>query len=67
MRQGKWKLVSKYSAPEEGRWELYDLDEDRSELTDLATQMPERVEEMAAMWQEWADRVGVIEWRSWDR
>lgn len=67
VRLGNWKLVSKHSKPEEGRWELYDLRADRSELNDLAAQMPEKVEEMTAMWQEWADRVGVIEWRSWDR
>ena len=67
VRDGNWKLVSKYSKPEEGRWELYDLGSDRSELNDLATEMPERVERMSAMWEEWADRVGVIEWRSWDR
>ena len=66
-RVGKWKLVSKHSPPEAGRWELYNLESDRSELIDLAASMPERVEELAAKWQSWADKVGVIEWRSWDR
>lgn len=66
VRQGKWKLVSKWSKPEDGRWELYDLEADRTEIRDLAGEMPERVEAMAAMWQAWADRVGVVEWRSWD-
>jgi hypothetical protein len=28
--------------------------------------MPEKVEEMSAMWQAWADNVGVVEWRGWD-
>ena len=34
-------------------------------MHDLAAEMPERVEELAKMWQAWADRAGVIEWRSW--
>ena len=66
-RVGDWKLVSKRSRPEDGRWELYDLAADRSELNDLAAAMPEKVEELASMWQDWADRVGVVEWQSWDR
>ena len=36
IRVGDWKLVSKFSAPERGRWELYNLKQDRSELNDLA-------------------------------
>lgn len=67
VRLGKWKLVSKWSKPEDGRWELYDMEADRSELNDLAAEMPERVAELSAMWEAWADKVGVIEWRSWDR
>ena len=65
IRQDKWKLVSKWRPPEDGRWELYDIEADRSELNDLAAEMPDRVEEMAAKWQAWADRVGVVEWQSW--
>ena len=66
VRSGKWKLVSKWSKPEDGRWELYDLEQDRSELNDLAADMPDRAAELAGMWDAWAERVGVIEWRSWD-
>ncbi len=66
VRQGKWKLVSKRSRPEQGRWELYDLESDRSELEDLAAAMPERVAELAHLWQQWADRVGVVPWNSWN-
>lgn len=64
---GKWKLVSKWSKPEENRWELYDLEADRTETNDLAGERPEIAAELAAKWQAWADKVGVIEWRSWDR
>ena len=66
VRSGNWKLVSKWSEPEDGRWELYNLEQDRSELNDLAAEMPDKVAELVGMWDAWAERVGVIEWRSWD-
>jgi arylsulfatase len=43
LRQGPWKLVS----AKLGRWELYNLAEDRTETQDLAAKNPKRVEEMA--------------------
>jgi arylsulfatase A-like enzyme len=67
VRQGKWKLVSKWQPPEDGRWELYDMEADRTEMNDLAASMPDRVESMSALWQAWADRIGVVEWQSWQK
>lgn len=55
IREGRWKLVRKFGKD----WELYDLDEDRTELHDLSDQQPERVGAMAGRWQQWADRCGV--------
>lgn len=46
LRQGPWKLVS----AKLGRWELYNLDEDRTELNDLAAEYPQRVKAMSAEW-----------------
>jgi len=51
VRQGKWKLVWGVTR---GQWELYDMDADRTETNDLASQHAERVREMSARWQEWA-------------
>ena len=45
-RQGSWKLVS----AKLGRWELYNLGEDRTETHDLAANNPKRVEAMAKEW-----------------
>jgi arylsulfatase len=56
VRIGKWKLVRKHPGP----WELYDMDADRTELDDLAAQHPERVRDMAAQYEAWAQRCGVI-------
>jgi arylsulfatase len=57
LRKGPWKLVS----AKLGKWELYNLDEDRTELNDLAAQEPERVEAMKEKWFKTAkdvDRLG---------
>jgi hypothetical protein len=37
-------------------WELYNIDNDRSELNDLASQYPEKVREFDQLWNEWAAR-----------
>ena len=50
VRQGKWKLVKYGNA----RWELYNMDEDRTELNNLAGKYPERVKEMTGMWDAWS-------------
>ncbi|HEX7446058.1 MAG TPA: arylsulfatase [Pirellulales bacterium] len=59
MRVGKWKLVAK---GRRGAWELYDMEADRTELSDLASREPERVAQMAAEWETWARRTQVIPW-----
>jgi arylsulfatase A-like enzyme len=56
VRVGKWKLVRNYPAP----WELYDIEADRTEMNDLAAQHPDRVREMSAEYDAWAQRCGVI-------
>ena len=56
VRIGRWKLVRNYPQA----WELYDLDADRTELHDIAAQHPQRVADMAAQYDAWAARCGVI-------
>jgi arylsulfatase A-like enzyme len=59
VRAGKWKLVAKGA---KGKWELYDMEADRTELNNLADQHPERVKEMATRWETWAKRAKVLPW-----
>ena len=59
VRDGRWKLVAKGSR---GEWELYDMDTDRTETTDLAAEQPARVTELAAAWDAWATRTHVTPW-----
>jgi arylsulfatase A-like enzyme len=56
VRIGQWKLVRNYPKP----WELYDLEADRTELHDLASRHPERVQDMTAQYEAWAARCGVL-------
>ena len=58
VRQGRWKLVSQFP----GQWELYDVVTDRTELRDLSAQYPERVAQLAARYEAWAQRVGAQPW-----
>ena len=47
LRIGNWKIVA---AGKDGPWELYDLRSDRSETRDLATERPDEVRRLAAIW-----------------
>ena len=40
-------------------WELYDLEADRTEQTNLAEKYPDRVREMIEMYEAWEKRVRV--------
>lgn len=51
VRDGKWKLVAKGL---KGKWELYDMEKDRTEMNDLAEKMPEKAKELADAWEAWA-------------
>lgn len=60
LRQGPWKLVS----AKLGRWELFHLGDDRTELNDLSSREPQRVESMAAEWFRMAADVDRLNSRS---
>jgi arylsulfatase A-like enzyme len=56
VRRGRWKLVRKHARD----WELYDIDADRAERDDLAAAHADLVAELSAVYEEWAQRCGVI-------
>ncbi|WP_262493936.1 arylsulfatase [Mariniphaga anaerophila] len=70
VRLGDWKLVSKgelldgpyarWTNSKLGEWELYNIAEDRSELNDLADTHPEKLKELATIWDEYAERINVF-------
>jgi arylsulfatase len=58
VRQGRWKAVNRYP----GGWELYDLEEDRTEMKNLAAADPERLKRMLGEYGTWSRRAGVVPW-----
>jgi arylsulfatase len=68
IRSGKWKLVSrtqkekKFTVSDEKAWELYDMNADPSETVDLAKKMPEKVNELALLWEKEAQRTKAKPW-----
>ena len=61
--QGDWKLVgtkvSVFDGPDASKWELYDLENDRTETNDLSATHPEKVSQLSKQWLAWANQVGV--------
>ncbi|HJN65491.1 MAG TPA: arylsulfatase [Pirellulales bacterium] len=57
VREGDLKMV----AGEKGPWELYDLSTDPTELHNLADKQPNVIRRLAADWQGWAERTGVVD------
>ncbi len=55
IRVKDWKLV----ALANNAWELYDLSNDATETNNLAAQNPQKVFELAELWDEWAVSVGL--------
>ena len=53
-----WKIVQ--PAGENKKWELYNLNEDRTELHDLAAAHPDKVAEMERQYNAWAERCLVV-------
>ena len=64
VRLGKYKLVSKWRKDSEYNWELYDLEADRSETINLIEKMPEKASEMIILWEDWAEKAGVLPWNT---
>ncbi len=58
VRQENWKLVCKFP----GDWELYDLAAERTEINDLAAKHPQKLEELAGLYRDWADRSLIYPW-----
>ncbi|WP_295122233.1 arylsulfatase [uncultured Chitinophaga sp.] len=50
-RKGDWKLVS---LSNDTTWQLFNLAADKTETNNLAAQHPEKVQELAVLWRNWA-------------
>ncbi|MBT6450717.1 MAG: arylsulfatase, partial [Verrucomicrobiales bacterium] len=59
IRKDGWKLVR--TGRKKGKWELYQIDEDRVELKNLAAKYPDMVEALSAQWANWQKRTRAME------
>jgi arylsulfatase A-like enzyme len=57
VRDGEWKLVSLAG---DSTWHLYKMDQDETEMNDLAAQNPEIVSKLSAKWRQWANTHNVF-------
>ncbi len=55
IRTGDWKM----SALPNKAWQLFRIDEDHTEINDLASEYPEKVEQMDRAWKKWALSEGI--------
>lgn len=58
IRQGNFKLVKKHGCA----WELYDMDVDRTELTDLAGKNAPLEADLLKRFEDWGQKQGVLDW-----
>lgn len=57
VRQDNWKLVS---LSRDTTWHLYDMDQDATELNDLASTYPDKVRQLREQWYAWAKENNVF-------
>jgi arylsulfatase len=58
VREGPWKAVLKFK----GAWELYNIEQDRTEQRDLAAEYPDKLRALADTWEAWAAASFVDPW-----
>ncbi|MEM7290370.1 MAG: arylsulfatase [Pseudomonadota bacterium] len=58
IRKGQFKLVKKHGCD----WELYDMEEDRTELNDLSGQNDPLQKALLGEYQHWSQQQGVMDW-----
>ncbi|WAJ71817.1 arylsulfatase [Catenovulum adriaticum] len=58
VRDGKWKLVSRYQEA----WQLFDMEADRTETSDLFSKHPDIAQSMILQYERWFQRDLVDQW-----
>ena len=60
LRQGNWKISLIEPPRGSGAWQLFNLSEDLGEFNDLAAREPERLAQLIALWERYAEEVQLI-------
>ncbi len=56
----EWKIVNLSAPFGNGDWQLYNLQDDPTEINDLSNEHPEKREELITGWNEYSDHVGIV-------
>ena len=62
VRLGDYKLVQDWEKGIDDNWELYNISKDRTEQNNLIDSLPNKSKEMISMYNDWAEKIGVIPW-----
>jgi arylsulfatase A-like enzyme len=60
VRQGKWKLVAMAAPFDPSAFQLFDLDADPGETTDLSKTEPDRYQDLLRLWNEQRLQLGIV-------
>ena len=60
IRQGSWKMVTQAPPFGNGKWQLFNLDDDPAETSDLAAENPGKVAALEVLWQDYKTRNNII-------
>ena len=60
-RRGRWKILKLPPPYGTDKWQLYDLDSDPGETTDLSVKYPNQLKDLIVCWQTYATNNGVVE------
>jgi arylsulfatase A-like enzyme len=60
VRKGPWKIVANHQQP----WQLYNIENDRAETTNLAEKHPDIVRDLAIEYAQWTQRTGVVDYET---
>ena len=58
--KGEWKIVNLAVPFGNGDWQLYNLNDDPTEINDVSIEYPEKRNELIAGWNEYSETVGLI-------
>lgn len=58
--QGDWKILRLIEPWGDGEWKLFNIRQDPRELTNLAQQYPERLQEMISLYEQYEQEKGVV-------
>jgi arylsulfatase A-like enzyme len=60
LRQGQWKIVTLDPPFDESQFQLFDIEADPGETTNLALRYPDRMASMLALWRVKRQELGIV-------